>query len=288
MRIFKKKYSAANANLSFRKQQSRSNVSLTPSETRRKGNYVDPLIKKKRFNYYQIKDRYAVCRLDSIAKKLTYAWAQVATAKTFKFYSSHEIDGAEVMQDIRSKWIELNCDAIFRKALIGFERDGFTLLHLRATKDDEELVGVEYDVYSEFEAPPALWLRDEDNKILGYRIQYTPQPRAFETLSSNFAFEGGIATANVGSVKMVNKFLSSDEVIHVERNEDNLGFGDALIEGAWDSITKLREESHMEMIDRRLVPQLILSEDDYDPDHTKANQLLKMLADSDVDTARIW
>lgn len=262
----------------------RKNISLTPSEERKKGNYVDPLVKKKYNDFYNIKHRYGVCKYDPTGKKLTYGFAKKATAKTFKFYSSHEVDGVEVMKDQRARWVELGCNSIFRKAVVPFIRDGFVLLNLRDIKKNGVLENVEYDVYGEYECPPTLWSRIA-NKIVLYRVQYTPHPRAFGTSVHTWS---GLDVREAGAqLSEVNKTLKPKEVIHIECGEPNWGYGDSQLEGWWDCLVKLRETSHMEMIDRRLVPQLELSGDDYDKEHTRGKALLKMIADSDLDTARL-
>ncbi|KKL80586.1 hypothetical protein LCGC14_2003260, partial [marine sediment metagenome] len=161
----------------FRRNVSRKNLTMNrPSETVRKGNYISNIIRKKFYDYYNITHRVAVCKLDSKAKKLTYNWAQSCIAKTFKFYSSHEVSGEEVMQEQRARWVELNCNEILAKAIVPHTRDGFCLLNLIKKKES-----IDYNVYGEFECPPKLWTRDTDNRIIHYKVQYTPKPRAMGT-----------------------------------------------------------------------------------------------------------
>ncbi|KKL52284.1 hypothetical protein LCGC14_2287020, partial [marine sediment metagenome] len=59
-------------------------------------------------------------------------------------------------------------------------------------------------------------------------------------------------------------------------------------EGAWDSIIKLSNESHNDMLNARRVPTLHLPEDDYAEGDDKAKGMLKMVANSDRDIARVW
>jgi hypothetical protein len=248
-------------------------------ETSKRGSYISYVVKNKYYDYYNIKHRVAVCKMDAVAKRLTYIWAKVATSKTFKFYSSHEIDAVEVMEDIRAKWVDLNCNEILRKCIVPMVRDGYALLEL--IKKDESL---DYEVYGEYECPPTLWIRRSDNKILAYKIQYTPKPRGLGSSASMLQ----ISTRGIDNLRMVNKTKNPREIIHMEYGEANYGLGMPLIEGAWDPIMKLVGVSHQEMLDRRSIPTLHLLEDDYDENHTKAKDMLTMVANSDQDTARLW
>ncbi len=241
-----------------------------------RGNYISNIVKKKYYNYYNIKHRVAVCKLDGIGNKLTYRAADRCIAKTFKFYTSHEVDGVETMQEQRARWIELNCDEILNKCITSMIRDGFVLLE-PLYKNEK----IDYNVYSEFEAPIQLWKRDADNKIIAYGINYTPKPRAIGSSALMLGYGGS-------NLKAVKKPLSPQDVIHCEYGETNLGLGMPLIEAAWDSIMKLHGASHQEMIDNRTIPTLHLTEDDYDEDESKAKGMLKMVANSDTDIARVW
>lgn len=258
----------------------RTQGSLVPmGETSRKGNYISNIIKNHFYDYYDINHRVAVCKLDGKAKRLTYIWADRCVAKTFKFYSSHEVDGVEVMQEQRARWIELNCKEIFKKAIVPFNRDGYVLLDLI-----KKLESIDYNVYGEFECPPKLWTRGPENVILAYKAQYTPKPRAMGTSAPMLE----IANPKGDNLRAINRTYSAKELIHIERGEPNDGCGDPLIEAAWDSLIKLCGESHQEMLDRRSIPTLHLTEDDYDEGDNKAKGLLKMVANSDADTARVW
>lgn len=258
--------------------ESRKQGALIPQNENlsQKGNYVSNIVKKKFYNYYNIKHRVAVCKLDPLAEKLTYKWADRCIAKTFKFYTSHEIDGVEIMEDIRAKWIELNCDEILNKCITPMVRDGFSLLQLLYKKET-----LDYNVFSEFESPVQLWQRDDDNKIIAYGVNYTPKPRAI----GSSALMLGMGAANLKAVKFT---LKPSDVIHTEYGETNLGLGVPLMEGAWDSIMKLHGASHQEMLNNRAIPTLHLTEDDYSEDQEKAKGMLKMVANSDSDIARVW
>ena len=115
-----------------RNTESRKQGALIPvaENLSQKGNYISQIVKKKLYNYYNLKHRVAVCKLDPLAEKLTYLWADRVIAKTFKFYTSHEVGAVETMQDIRAKWIELNADEILNKAITPMVRDGFALIEL--------------------------------------------------------------------------------------------------------------------------------------------------------------
>jgi hypothetical protein len=260
----------------------RSNTkALNPSETLARGAYISPIIQKKFYNYYDINHRVAVCKLDGPGRRLTYGFADTIVAKTWKYYSSHEIDAKEVMIDVRKKLNDLAVPEIVRKAVVPFIRDGYVLLNLQLIK--EEMLN--YDVFGEYESPPKLWVRDNENKIILYKVQYTPQIRAFGH-STRPLFE--VNNSGQPSLRMVNKEFAPKEIIHVERGESNFGGGNPLIEGCWDSIMKLAGESHQEMIDRRTIPTLHLTEDERSDDHAEAQQVLKMVANSNEDTARVW
>ncbi|MCP4550890.1 MAG: hypothetical protein GY834_02365 [Bacteroidetes bacterium] len=266
-----------------RNAEVRAQGSLIPTESKTRGNYISNIIKKKYYDYYNINHRKAVCILDPlIAGKLTYGWAKRVTAKTFKFYSSHEVDGKEVMEDVRKLWTELNCNEILRKAIPPMIMDGFVLLDLMLKgKDDEK--SLDYEVYGEFESNPNLWAR-ANNLIVGYKVQFTPQPRAIGPGLSNFLNFNN----RVSNMMNINKDYAPKELIHVEYGEPNWGLGRPLIEHVWDAVIKLCGESHQEMLDRRSIPTLHLTEDDYDSQHNTAKKILKMVANSDEDTARVW
>ena len=257
----------------------RSNALIPVEHTSKRGNYISNVIRKKYYNYYNINHRVAVCKMDAVAKRLTYIWAMIATTKTFKFYSSHEMNAVEVMEDIRAKWEELNCKEIFRKCIPPMVRDGYVLLELRNKGE-----ALKYDVYGEYESAPTLWARGVKNIIHRYRIQYTPQPRGMGSSAPMLE----IAMKGIDNMRMINETRTPKQIIHMEYGEANYGLGSPLIEGAWDSIIKLALVSHQEMIDIRTVPELHLVEDDYDEEGTKAKDMINMVANSDEDTARIW
>ncbi|KKM18539.1 hypothetical protein LCGC14_1664670, partial [marine sediment metagenome] len=252
---------------------------LPIADTSKRGNYISNVINKKYYNYYNIDHRVAVCKMDAVAKRLTYMWAMIATSKTFKFYSSHEMDAVEIMEDIRAKWEELNCNEIFRKCITPMVRDGYVLLELKKLAN-----ALKYEVYGEYESPSQLWVRGVKNRILRYRIQFTPKPRGMGSSAPMLQ----VAARGVDNMRMVNENKTPKEIIHIEYGESNYGLGMPLIEGAWDSIMKLAIVSHQEMIDIRTVPELHLVEDDYDEEQTKARDILTMVANSDQDTARVW
>lgn len=270
-----------------RKQKEvRIQASLMPmgEDSSRRGAYISNIIKKKYYNYYNINHRVAVCKLDGKAKRLTYKWADRVVAKTFKFYSSHEVDGVEIMQDQRADWVGFNCNEILKKSITPMIRDGFVLLEPSYKKATESRdASIDYNVYGEYESNPALWLRDKDGKILAYGVQFTPKPRAMGSSALMLGF-----STNDSNFKAIKKTLQPKAVIHVEYGEPNYGLGVPLVEGAWDSIIKLCGESHQDMLDRRSVPTLHLTEDDYDPTEAKAKGMLKMVANSDEDIARVW
>jgi len=266
----------------FRKQTvvKKNVATLSPTETSTKGNYIGRLIQKRYYDFYNINHRVAVCKIDAIASRLTYKWADRATAKTFKFYTSHEVDGEETMEEIRAIWNDLNCNEILKKSITPMVRDGFVLLDLIKKKD-----AINYNVYGEYESAPVLWTWVGENKISGYKVQYTPHPRGdMKSKQSN------VITANPTSVslKAINKDYNPKELIHIEYGENNFGHGMPLIEGAWDTIIKLAIESNQQMLDKRSIPTLYVDESDVDEGNDKVKALLKMVANSDQDTARVW
>ncbi|KKN25006.1 hypothetical protein LCGC14_0889170 [marine sediment metagenome] len=219
-------------------------------------------------------------QLDAIAGKLTFGWADLCIGKTFKFYSSHEIDGVEIMQDIRAKWIELNADEIFGNSIPAMVADGFVLLDVHK-KMKKEVESLEYDIYGEFESPVQLWQRDKDANILMYGINFTPKPRAIGSSALMLGFGGN-------NYKAIKKEFTPKQLIHCEFGNNNYGLGIPLLEGTWDSIMKLALSSHQDMLDKRTVPTLHLTTDDYSTDQVKAKGMLKMVANSDADIARVW
>ena len=267
-----------------RNKATRANVqTLIPMENRRKGNYISPIIKHRLYDYYNVNHRVAVCKLDGKAERLTYKLMDRFTAKTFKFYSSHEIDGVEIMKEQRARWIELNANEIYHTAGTPFIRDGFVLMEL-INNGEEGNPPIDWNVYGEYESPPILWTRDGDNKIINYKIQFTPQPRAMGTAISMIQH---LNSPN-DNMKVIGFDLDPQDLIHVERGEPNWGLGHPLIESCWDPLIKLAGESHQEMLDKRSVPTLHLEEEDYDPQQEKAKNMLAMVANSDQDIARVW
>ncbi|GAG93378.1 unnamed protein product, partial [marine sediment metagenome] len=260
----------------------RKNVqTLSPTETIMRGNYVSDVIKKRFYNYYNIDHRQAVCKIDAVGKRLTYDWADRVTAKTFKFYSSHEVDGVEVMQEQRKQWVEMNCNEIFNSTIVPMVQDGFCLFTLKKVKES-----IDYDVYGEYESSPNLWKRIGKNKISLYKIQFTPQPRGVGSSGTNLIIQA--PNTSVDNMRAINLEFTPKEIIHCEYGKPNWGVGMPLIEGAWDSIIKLAIESHQDMLDRRSIPTLEIDEGDVDADNARVKALLKMIANSDQDTARVW
>lgn len=265
----------------FRKQTIvKRNIMLSPTEASTKGNYVGRVIQKRYYDYYNINHRKAVCMIDAIAKRLTHVWANVATAKTFKFYTSHEISGEECMQEQRAIWVKLNCDEILKKAIPYMVSDGFCLIEPIKKKEV-----IDYNVYGEYESDPTLWTWTDENKIGMYKVQYTPHPRGDMKASIVNVLSMNPSSVNL---RMVNREISPKKIIHVEYGENNHGFGMPLIEGAWDSIIKLAIESNQQMLDKRSIPTLYVDEGDIDEGNNKVKALLKMVANSDQDTARVW
>lgn len=264
----------------FRKQvEVRTQGALIPlGDTRVKGNYISNIIKKKYYDFYKIDHRKAVCQLDGKAARLVYRWAERCVAKTFKFYSSHEVDGEEIMQDQRARWVELNANEIFKLSIISMIRDGFVLLDLNKKEDS-----IDYKVYGEYECPPILWARDNSNKIIAYKAQYTPQPRAMGSSAGFLQFLSG-----PNNMKAISKDYLPKDLIHVEYGIPNMGCGMPLIEACWDSLIKLCGESHQNMLDKRSIPTLDVTEDEYSEDNSIVKAMLKNVANSDSDTARVW
>jgi hypothetical protein len=191
--------------------------SLVPmGETAGKGNYISEIIKHKFYNYYNMDHRYAVCMLDANARKLTHEWADRAVAKTFKFYSSHEVSAVEVMQEQRARWIELNCNEIFSACIVSMVRDGYVLLE---PKFKDEML--DYEVYGEFECPPKLWWIDTNNKIIGYQVQFTPRPRAIG--SSALLLGQTILGGDSHNLRAVNDTKYPKDIIHMEFGKPNYG-----------------------------------------------------------------
>ncbi|GAF70274.1 unnamed protein product, partial [marine sediment metagenome] len=218
----------------FRKNREvKQNVqTLSPMEHIMRGNYVSEVIKKRYYNYYNINHRKAVCQIDAIGKRLTHDWAERATTKTFKYYSSHEVDGVEVMQEQRKQWVEMNCNEIFKGTIAYMVADGFVLFTLDKAKES-----IKYDVYGEFESSPMLWTREGKNKITNYKVQFTPNPRG---VGGSSAVGGWVAKGTaIDNMKAINESFLPKEIIHCEYGKPNWGLGMPLIEGAWDSIIKL-------------------------------------------------
>lgn len=276
-------FSATRANESLARANTGGSSALHPSESVIRKNYIDLLMKNRMWDFYDVKHRVAVSEVDPAGKKITKDWAKRATTKTFKFYSSHETDSSEVMEEHRKRWNELGCNAILRKIIKFMTRDGFALFHPHVKGSSDNIEELDYDVYGEYECPQKLWDRDEKNKIVSYRIQYTPRPRFLEGYR-----QGQWRGHDMGKFKQVNEPLLPKECLHFERGEENWGLGDSRLEAAWDPISKLREESHMNMIKTRLVPTMYLTEDDWDDNHTKAKEILTMIYNADMDSARVW
>jgi hypothetical protein len=199
--------------------------------------YVDPLVFRGYNNFLNKIDKRASMYQDPIINTLTLGWASVATAKTFKFYDSHEVDGVEIMQDYRAWWMQNNLDELLKSLIPHLCMDGWVLLDLYIA-DEEGTVG--YDVYGSFECDTIHWKRDLDNTIIHYNVKFIPFPSPH-----GWAYGSSYC-------KAVDKEYDPGELLHFTRGDWNYGVGRSRIGPAWDPAIKLRIGSYADFFRRDL------------------------------------
>lgn len=196
--------------------------------------YVDPLIFRGYNNFLNKIAKRASMYSDPLVNTLTIGWANIATAKTFKFYESHEVGAMEVMQEFRAWWMENNLDELLKALIPHFTMDGWVLLDLYLQEDQS----INYDVYGSFECDTIHWKRDWENNIYFYNVKFVPFPSP-----SGWAWGGS-------SLKSIHKEYVEGELLHFARGAWNYGIGKSRIAPVWDPILKLRHGSYADFFRR--------------------------------------
>lgn len=196
--------------------------------------YVDPLIFRGYNNFLNKIAKRASMYSDPLVNTLTIGWANIATAKTFKFYESHEVGAMEVMQEFRAWWMENNLDELLKALIPHFTMDGWVLLDLYLQEDQS----INYDVYGSFECDIIHWKRDWENNIYFYNVKFVPFPSP-----SGWAWGGS-------SLKSIHKEYGEGELLHFARGAWNYGVGKSRIAPVWDPILKLRHGSYADFFRR--------------------------------------
>ena len=208
--------------------------------------YVDPLVFRGYNNFLNKIDKRASMYSDPIVNTLTLGWANIATAKTFKFYESHEIGAAEVMEEWRAWWMENNLDELLKAVIPHFCMDGWVLLDLflegleegEEGEESEEGKSINYEVYGSFECDTIHWKRDIENNIYYYDVKFIPFPSP-----TGWAWGGS-------SLRSIHKEYKGNELLHFTRGDWNYGVGKSRIAPVWDPILKLRHGSYADFFRR--------------------------------------
>ena len=218
--------------------------------------YVDPLVYWHNVRFHNKVDKRLVMYSDPLINAITLGWANIATAKTFKFYDSHEPTGVEIMQEHREWWQMSNLDELLKAIIPHFCMDGYCLLDLFINKEGFP----DYYVYGSYECEPIHWYRNDNNEIIMYNVKFIPMPGPFNT-------------AGRTQIKSINKQYMGDELLHFARSEWNYGMGRSRIMPVWDSATKLRHGSYADFF-RRDVRFMVAVPENWKKERTKCSMFL--------------
>jgi hypothetical protein len=211
-----------------------------------KGRYNDPLVLE---HIHEIRNPYHRERVgfeDPIASALTIDYWTRAWAEYPKFYKNDGVGQTEIMPITRQFLQSIH----FEQQDIIYET--LKNIHGWAGMDlwlDKALL--HYFIFSEYQCPPANMWRDETDQIVSYRVARRarlPLNRTTATFRSNALLEFATNDPNV-------------IITHRGSPEATYGFGLSIFEGTWDSITKLREESHANAFRARIFPKAIVPTD---------------------------
>jgi len=226
----------------FRKNSGTYKYANIPAENLIMGSfdrYTDPLIKNKAHNLTSPYDREEVAAQDPIANILTWGFNERAWSEMPKFYETDELGAPEVGLGARQLLVDLkihNCAKVaWSLALI----HGWSVT-VFSTDENGEL---DYYIFSERECRPENVIRGPNNRVIGWRVYERPRLPLNRPVLSNFIQPKVIMRDQPGVVY----FCLGDE-------KKSYGFGYSIFEHTWDSLTKLREESHANAFRARVFP----------------------------------
>jgi len=202
--------------------------------------YIDPLIEEKTHNIHVAAHREDVAAQDSIANILTWGFHFRAWSKYPKFYESDELGAPEIGLEVRDflKQMNFHQPAIVAGALCGVHGWSNTKF---STDDKGDL---DYEIFSEKQCPYQNVIRDINTKrVIAWNTYDRPR------LPLNRTVMNYISTSH---------FIIRDDpgVILLCRGDEkaSYGYGYSILEPTWDSIVKLREESHANALRARVFP----------------------------------
>jgi len=227
----------------FRRNKS-SYVQGLPAEsviTGSRDRYTDPLIEYKYHEVTSPGDREEVSASDPIAHILTWGFGQRAWSKYPKFYASDELRDEEIGQNTRQmlKMFNIHEPGTVAWAVAFIHGWSVTIFN---TDENGEL---DYFIFSEKECRSENFIRDpQTNRVIGWHVYLRtrlpfnrPIRQTYNTTHRTYMRDDpGVVYLTIGDEKR------------------SWGFGYSDLEPTWDSITKLREESHSNHFRTRVFP----------------------------------
>lgn len=203
-----------------------------------KARYIDPLIEEQHSNVMDPYSRERVAAEDPIANVLTKGFADRAWSEYPKFYINDQIDAEEIGLMTRQLLEQMKFHNLANMVMYYCAIHGWCVI--RVWFEDQQF---NWRIYSEFQVRPEYLIRDEQNRIIGCRV-YT-RPRL--PLNRN--------QVNI-SPMMDELVVGMPGVFFVCRGDkvSSFGFGYSRLEPIWDSLVKLREESHADAFRSRIFP----------------------------------
>jgi hypothetical protein len=227
--------------------------------------YIDPLIVMKYHNKQLAEVREVVAEADPIASVLTHAFSEAAAAKMIKFYESDQLDSPEIMMDLRAMLKVFKFQEYMKEVMLRGQTHGWWLVY--PYLDEESQIPI-VEIYSEFECKAEYITYDLQNNIQFYNVNF--QPRVGFNRRTNLHW--------------VYRKFQPQQVMHGTRGRWNYGFGYSILEGSWDAITKLREESHTNAFKQKILPFVRVSDDWTD---AQIDEFMKTLAKTDEISALV-
>jgi hypothetical protein len=226
--------------------------------------YIDPLIVMKYHNKQLAEVREVVAEADPIASVLTHAFSEAANAKMIKFYESDQLDSPEIMTDLRAMLKVFKFQEYTKEVMLRGQTHGWWIPYPYV---DENGVP-KCEVYSEYECKAEYITYDLQNNIQFYNVNF--QPRVGFNRRTNLHW--------------VRRKFTPDQVLHGTRGRWNYGFGYSVLEGSWDAITKLREESHTNAFKQKILPFVRVPDEWTD---AQIDDFMKVLARTDEISALV-
>lgn len=215
--------------------------------------YADPLVIHR---MHLLEDPYAReknAAQDAICNTITWGFQERGIAELPKFYAESTLEAEPIMEDVRQllKDIGYKEFSIVVKTLCQIH--GWAVMIVWT----DEKGALDYYIFSEYQCPPGQWIRDRENpnpfmrnRVLGWRLL------SRERLPLN---------RSASTIVPVYQTIMRDMpgVFYVTRGDEKTskGFGYSRLEKVWDSIVKLREESHANALRARVFPISVVPAD---------------------------